>query len=383
MSEALNSKTTSANEYQYGSPDLIVPDIPMPPVPEPKKEVVDKVDGAFRFAFVGAGQGGSRIAEIFHKLGYRKIAVMNTAQQDLNLIKVEHKLCIGDGGAGKDPSVARKKFDERKEDVLDFLRDSLGEGVDRYFVCAGAGGGTGAGTVMPLVQTASELQKIQGSSTEKVGVILALPKISEGTKVNANAHQVLEEVYGAVESGLVSPLVVVDNEKIHKLYPGLGVAPFWQTANMSIAGLFHLFNNTATKDSSYSTFDTNDYKQILDSGMIVFGATQILQWEGSSDIAQAVRDNLKTNVLSGGIDLSTGTCAGVIMIGGNEVLNKVPQDHLDRAFEQFTRILADGSIVHRGIYSGNKDNLTAYTMIGGLGKPHEKLEELKKHGGLQ
>jgi len=382
MSEENSNKTTSSDEYQYGSPDLIVPDIPMPTSQKPKKEVIDKVDGAFRFAFIGAGQGGSRIAEIFHKLGYRKIAVMNTAQQDLNLIKVDHKLCIGDGGAGKDPSVGKQKFEERKEDVLDFLRDSLGEGIDRYFICAGAGGGTGAGIVMPLVETASELQKLQESSTDKVGVILALPKISEGAKVNANAYQVLEEVYGAVESGLVSPLIVVDNEKIHKLYPGLGVAPFWQTANMSIAGLFHLFNNTATKDSSYSTFDTNDYKQVLDSGMIVFGATQIMKWEGPSDIAQAVRDNLKTNVLSGGIDLSTGTTAGVIMIGGNEVLNNVPQDHLDRAFEQFTRILSDGSVVHRGIYSGNKDNLTAYTMIGGLGKPHEKLEELKKIGGV-
>ena len=375
-------QTTDVNEYQYGSPDLIVPDIPMPSPPKQKEEVQDKVDGAFRFAFIGAGQGGSRIAEIFHKLGYRKIAIINTAQQDLNTIKVDHKLCIGDGGAGKDPTVARKKFDARKEDVLDFVRDNLGDGIDRYFICAGAGGGTGAGTIMPLVETAVNLQKLQKASTEKVGVILALPKISEGTKVNANAYKVLEEVYGAVESGLVSPLIVVDNEKINKLYPGLGVAQFWQTANMSIAGLFHLFNNTATKDSSYSAFDTNDYKQVLDSGMIVFGATQIAKWDGPSDIAQAVRDNLKSNVLSGGVDLSTGTTAGVIMIGGNEVLGKVPQEHLDRAFEQFTRMLSDNSVVHRGIYSGNRDDLTAYTMIGGLGKPTEKIEELKRHGGI-
>ena len=375
-------QTTDVNEYQYGSPDLIVPDIPMPSPPKQKEEIQDKVEGAFKFAFIGAGQGGSRIAEIFHKLGYRKIAVINTAQQDLNTIKVDHKLCIGDGGAGKNPDVARKKFDERKEDILDFVRDNLGDGIDRYFVCAGAGGGTGAGTIMPLVETASSLQKLQKASTEKVGVILALPKISEGTKVNANAHKVLEEVYDAVESGLVSPLIVVDNEKINNLYPGLGVAQFWQTANMSIAGLFHLFNNTATKDSSYSAFDTNDYKQVLDSGMIVFGATQIAKWDGPSDIAQAVRDNLKSNVLSGGVDLSTGTSAGVIMIGGNEVLGNVPQEYLDRAFEQFTRMLSNGSVVHRGIYSGNKDNLTAYTMIGGIGRPTEKLSELKKHGGI-
>jgi len=377
-----DEKTTAINDYQYGSPDLIVPDIPMPSPPKQKEEVQDKVDGAFKFAFIGAGQGGSRIAEIFHKLGYRKIAVINTAQQDLNTIKVDHKLCIGDGGAGKNPDVAQEKFEARKEDVLDFIRDNLGDGIDRYFICAGAGGGTGAGTIMPLIETASNLQKLQKASTEKVGVILALPKISEGTKVNANAYKVLEEVYDAVESGMVSPLIVVDNEKINKLYPGLGVAQFWQTANMSIAGLFHLFNNTATKDSSYSAFDTNDYKQVLDSGMIVFGATQIAKWDGPSDIAQAVRDNLKGNVLSGGVDLSTGTSAGVIMIGGNEVLNNVPQEYLDRAFEQFTRMLSDDSVVHRGIYSGNKDNLTAYTMIGGIGRPLEKLEELKRVGGV-
>ena len=124
-------QTTDVNEYQYGSPDLIVPDIPMPSPPKQKEEIQDKVEGAFKFAFIGAGQGGSRIAEIFHKLGYRKIAVINTAQQDLNTIKVDHKLCIGDGGAGKNPDVARKKFDERKEDILDFVRDNLGDGIDR------------------------------------------------------------------------------------------------------------------------------------------------------------------------------------------------------------------------------------------------------------
>ena len=129
-----DDKTMDMNEYQYGSPDLIVPDIPMPQLPKQKEEIQDKVEGAFKFGFLGAGQGGSRIAEIFHKLGYRKVAVLNTAQQDLNTIKIDHKLCIGDGGAGKDPEKARKQFEERREDILDFVRDSLGDSVDRYFV---------------------------------------------------------------------------------------------------------------------------------------------------------------------------------------------------------------------------------------------------------
>ena len=172
------------------SVDISMPDIPIP-TPESEQKVEDKVKDdchvAFNFAFIGAGQGGSRIAESFGQLGYRKIAVINTAQQDLNTIKLDNKLCIGDGGAGKNPDLAESLYVDRKEDVLDFMYDSFGESIDRIFICAGAGGGSGAGTVCPLIETAQEMQRAIKAPTEKVGVILALTKHSEGKKVNANA----------------------------------------------------------------------------------------------------------------------------------------------------------------------------------------------------
>ena len=362
------------------SVDISMPDIPVP-ITEAKEEredrVKDKCDVAFNFAFIGAGQGGSRIAESFGKLGYSKLAVLNTAQQDLNTIKlVSNKLCIGDGGAGKNPDVAERLYVDKKEDVF-------GTAIDRIFVCAGAGGGSGAGTVLPLVETAQEMQQAIKAPTDKVGVILALPKHSEGKKVNANAYATLVKVWDYVEKGIVSPLIILDNEKINTLYPGLPVGPFWETANMSIAGLFHLFNHTASKDSSYSAFDSNDYKQVLDTGLIVFGAANVKNWDSPSSISKTVRDNLKSNMLSGGVDLSSGNSAGVVIIGGTNVLDTLPQENLDRAFDQFSRILQRGSVVHRGIYSGNKPDLTVYTAIGGIQKPHAKLEELKKLGDLE
>ena len=373
------------NDYMNptSGPDLSLPDIPMPaPEPEQIKEVKDEIDVAFKFAFIGAGQGGSRIAETFHGLGYRKIAVLNTAEQDLNTINLYNKLCIGEGGAGKDPAYAGKKFAERKEDVIDFMRYSFGEQLDRIMVCAGAGGGTGAGTVVPLVRAAKELQDTVGASASKVGVILALPKASEGKKVNANAHNCLKEVYSLVKEGVVSPLVVIDNERIGKIYPNLVVSNFWQTANMSMAGLFHLFNLTASRDSSYTAFDANDYKDVLDSGMMVFGAAPVKEWENPVSISRAVRDNFKSGLLSGGIDLSSGTCAGAIVVGGQNQLDNIPQSNLDQAFAQLCRMLATGNVVHRGIYSGDKDSLTVYTTIGGLASPDEKLKELMKLGDM-
>ena len=370
--------------YSFGGDvDISLPEIPMPSTEKKREVKKDECEVAFKFAFIGAGQGGSRIAEAFHNLGYRKLSAINTAQQDLNSIKLDAKLCIGDGGAGKDPLKAEKLFNEKKEDVLDFIRDSFGEEVDRIFVCAGAGGGSGAGMCAPLIHTAREVQKITNSGTDKVGCILALPKHSEGKKVNENAFHTLCKVLELVHQGVVSPLIILDNEKVHQLYPGLAVVDFWKTANSSMAGLFHLFNLTASKNSSYSAFDSNDYKQLLDTGLIVFGAAPVPNWQNASDISKSVRDNLRTNILSGGVDLSTGNSAGVVMIGGKEVLDNVPQENLDRAFDQFTRMLGPRSIVHRGIYSGDKPSLTVYTLIGGLADPFQKIDELKELGGIQ
>ena len=59
------------------------------------------------------------------------------------------------------------------------MRYSFGDDFDRVFICVGAGGGTGAGTLAPLVDTSKELQETIGIKNNKVGVIVALPKNSE------------------------------------------------------------------------------------------------------------------------------------------------------------------------------------------------------------
>jgi|TARA_Y100001937_G_C7136550_1_gene340298 cell division GTPase FtsZ len=363
--------------------DIIMPDILIPPPQkdETKKVIEDEVNVAFKFAFLGAGQGGSRIAENFYKLGYRRVAVINTAQQDLNSINLENKLCFGEGGAGKAPEVATQAFQEKSEDISDFMRRSFGDNVDKIFVCAGAGGGTGAGSVISAVRSAVEIQA-NSETSKKVGVILALPKASEGKRVNANAANTLNEAYDLVDQGIVSPLILIDNEKIGQLYPNLVVSEFWNVANQSMAGLFHLFNHTAAKDSTYSSFDSNDYKQVLDSGLIVFGASPVSEWKDSVSIARAVRENLKNNLLSGGIDLSTGNSAAAIIIGGTEQLNNIPQSYLDQAFDQLSKMMRPNSVVHRGIYSGDKPSLNVFSAIGGLGRPEDKLSQLKKLGDL-
>jgi cell division protein FtsZ len=358
--------------------DMELPDIPMPGQ-EINTDIEDKIQVGFKFSFVGAGQGGSRIAETFHKLGYKRTCVLNTAQQDLATIEVPNKLKIGtDSGAGKNREVAKQALIEQREDVLDLFRKSFAGNFDRIFVCAGAGGGTGSGTTTELIKIAKDYQDSIKSTSEKVGVFLALPKNTEGKKCAENALKTLTEVLELVDQGIVSPLVIIDNEKINTIYPRLSINQFWNTSNNSICSLFNLFNNIITKNSSYTSFDNKDYKTVLDSGIIVFGATQVTQWSDGTEISKAMRDNLKKNILSGGIDLGTGNIAAAVVVGDSNALDNIPQEYLDQAFEQLTRTLKNNSTVHQGIYKGNKAGLSIFTAIGGLGKPTAKIEELKK-----
>ena len=374
----MSDETNNAPEF-----DVNVPEIPMPEEVV-NQEIADDFQAGFKFAFIGSGQGGSRLAATFYKMGYKRVCCINTAEQDLTHIQIpaDRKLCFGTGGAGKNPAVAKALMHERKEDVLDFMRRSFGQGFERIFVCVGAGGGTGAGTAVHLVDTAVELQKALRCPTEKVGVIVALPKISEGKKVSVNAYNTLKDLLFLREKGVVSPLIICDNEKIGKMYPSLSVDPFWDTANMSVCSLLHLFNTVSVKHSHYSSFDVNDLKTVFDSGLITFGATPVHKWTDATDISYAVRNNLKNNLLSGGVDLATGSVAGVVIIGGVTVLSSIPQLNLDHAFDQLNRMMKPGNTVHRGIYRGNKDNLVVYTVVGGLADPLTKLDELKKHGDL-
>lgn len=368
-----DSLPISSNE---GVVDLGIdlPDIPLPdedPVEDSVKDLFE--DAAFNFAIVGVGQGGSRLAESFWNLGYRRVGVINTAQQDLSLIKMpeQNKLLIGDGGAGKNPEAADEVFRTRYEDILDFLKTTFGSGYERVLVCAGAGGGTGAGGVARVLEICHDLNQSLGKETKdtdaKVGCVLALPTRGEGIKVQDNSKKTVIKITELQKAGVVSPLIILDNEKIKQLYPKLSVNQFWSTANNSICSIFHLFNKISAQESAYTTFDKADLDTIFSSGIIMFGATPVKDFS-ETGISYAVRDNLRKNILAG-VDVSTGNVAACVIIGDKDSLDNIPQSSLEHGFEQLSRMMGSNSTVHRGIYAGAKKGMAVYTAIGGLQAP--------------
>lgn len=358
--------------------DFQMPDIPEP-VQEAFREFKDKDNVGFKFGFIGAGQGGGKLAEAFAQIGYARVGALNTADQDLETVNVPVKFKFGkQQGAGKDRGVAKTAFAEQKEDVIDFIKQSVGTDIDRIFVTVGAGGGTGAGVCTELVKVVKEYQQTVKATSQYVGVILALPKLSEGKRVSLNAYETLKEVCQLVDQKIVSPLIILDNEKINVLYPKLPVSKFWQVANSNISSLFHLFNNIVTKSSQHSSFDSNDFRTVLDSGIMVFGMANVPNTSNEADISKAVRENLKRNVLCGELDLATGKIAAAVAIGDDKTLDNIPQEYLDNAFNQLNRTLQSGSTVHQGVYKGNREGLSIFTAIGGISTPQGKLDALLK-----
>jgi cell division GTPase FtsZ len=372
-------------------PDLPdIPDLPIEDfeVPEDDDQGVESTHGgSIEVAVIGSGQGGSRIAEAFYKQGYLKTIVVNTAQHDLHHVELpdKHKLHMNRSvdGAGKNMDSGAAAAEEFKQDIYDRMLKVFGK-TDRILVTVGAGGGTGGGSCKVLVDIAKKYLKYTGCDNvnEKVGVVIALPTAGESASPNVskNAKQLLEDLTDMADNKQISPLLMIDNDKIKKLYPGLTVKKFWPTVNSTIAGLYHTFNVITTHSSAYSSFDPADYDTVLSShGCMILGVTNVKDYSSGTEISKALKNNLQKTLLAGGFDLSTAKSVGVVVVGGSDVFEESAglMDAIEYGFDTVANLVGN-ALVHRGIYEMGKGKLRVYTIISGLSKPTQRLAELER-----
>lgn len=347
--------------------------------PQVKKHDVDdhfEYDVAFRMGFVGVGQGGGRIAETFFRLGYGRVCAINTAKADLDGIDDKiPKLDLATGGAGKDPEYGRVSVEDRTEMVWDTLTRAIGKKPEYLFVCAGLGGGTGSGAALPVLNVCRSYMEHIGGDPRRVGVILSLPQLDEGPTVCRNAVYAFDKIYKAKPS----PMIIIDNQRIEELYSSLGqpvgATKLFPTCNQQVAKLFHLFNRLAVQRNGVMNFDRADYASLLDAGLVAFGASSVPTHDSPADISEAIRKQLGETLLAK-VDLSKGKRAGCIFVGSETILGQIPMEFFGGGFNMLNRLLAEGSMVHRGIYQGNTEDLRCYTMVAGLPAPVERLRQM-------
>jgi cell division GTPase FtsZ len=362
------------------------------PVIEEEIGVVDRIKGSTRYAWLGSGQCGGRLVKSFYDLGYKKVLAMNTAYHDLDMLEipVEQKFLmdIGELGAGKDIGRGEKAVHQYQQEILHLARQIISTQVDHIMVCFGAGGGTGSGSIIGLINLAKRYARYIGlqNPNKKVGVVMTLPTVGEASSplVAENAYTVATRLGELASAGEISPLIIVDNDKINKMYPGLTVKSFWPSINNTVAGLFDIFNRISALSTPYTSFDPVDYHSIIESGgCTIMGLTKVKKFDEKYAISEAVKTNLQKTLLASGFDLSTAKLAGCIAVGGKTLMNKASglQDNINYAFDVLSEITGRATI-HRGIYEDDKESLRVYTIIGGLDSPTGRLEELKSFSAV-
>ena len=392
-------KTTGASESLRQGPagtqqvldDARIPTLALEDQPlhiASSKGVEDETCGSTKYAWVGSGQCGNRLVESFYKLGYRKVLALNSAYHDLNEVDIPSSqrllMDIGPKGAGKDMRRGRDAALQYRREITKAIEDIFCDEIDHIMLAFGCGGGTGSGSAVPLLDTLRAYAKRIGlhNANRRVGVLCTLPTAGEAAspRVALNVSIVMKELTDLAARGKISPLIIVDNEKISRLYPGLTVANFFPTINNTVSGLFDIFNRLSALSSPYIAFDSVDYQSVMQcGGCAIMGLTKVERQEDRYRLFEAMRSNVSKTLLAEGFDLATAKVVGTIVVGGKSIFRNMPglQDQINHAFDVLTDVTGEAT-VHRGILEDDKPSIRVYTIIGGLDAPADRLEELRR-----
>lgn len=329
--------------------------------------IADEAPKAEKVCFVGVGQAGCKIADTFWGKGYRRVLLINTTEQDMAGLTCPNRVIMkGAGqGAGKQRSVGRAAAEAAREEILRAMTRAFGTDFERIVVCTSGGGGTGSGASPVIIEIARQFC-VEMEKPRKVGAIVGGPRKSEGAAVSANHSALLAELHAMTPT----PMILMDNERIAKLYPTASVAQFMSIANQNLCGLYDVFNGLAAQPSPYSTLDPADYRSVLDAGVLVFGMTTVKDAADPTSIAAAVEKNMAGGLLSDSAKIQHASHAAGVIVASKARLETLAQTTLDRGFEALNRLIGTpGLVIHTGIYQGPDslgDRVLVYCIASGL-----------------
>ena len=342
---------------------------------------------AFKIGIVGVGQCGNNIAQAFHRIGYRRVLLVNTAQTDLDSIDDQiPKLLIDKQGAGKDPAVGKARVEAKATEIRNGMLREFGEDFDKIIVCLGLGGGTGSGGGPAVVKIAGDIVRDRGGNPAKdVIVIVTLPDPNiDGPRQCFNALV----AYGQV-ANLGVPMTIIDNAQVGSIIR-TKLADGWTPINTWIARTFHMFNAYANMPSDHGAFDGNDLNDVISRGRMLFSAFRVTQLKDRYAIADTMAANLERSLFAK-CDRATATAAGCLMVINPRVGKDLSMEDIAPAFQELNKIMRPDSTLHRGLYipdwsfvdQDKHPDLFCYVILGGLDHPRVTLsglfEKAKSH----
>jgi len=242
-------------------------------------------------------------------------------------------------------------------------------------LCLSLGGGSGAGSCETLVDMLSALGK-------PLVVMTVLPMDTEDTQTKANALETLSKLAKATQSKKISNLIVVDNAKIEAIYSDVNQFDFFKIANKAIVGPIDIFNTLSSMPSDYKPLDPMEWGKLFTDGegLTVYGELVIDNFSEEISIAEAITNNLDSNLLAGGFDLKQSRYVGVIITAPKSVWDQIPSSSITYAMHMVNDQCGTPKGVYKGMYTveSSEQVVKVYSMFTGLGLPDSRVAQLRK-----
>jgi cell division GTPase FtsZ len=346
--------------------------------------VEDRAEHSTRYGWIGVGQCGGRLVNTLYDSGYKKVLAVDTTGGELDLVEIPENqkflMYTREKGPGTDVERCEEAVEGHKQGILSVARQLFGTGVQHIMVCFGAGGATGSGSVVGLIEIAQRYARAIGleNPNKKVGVVMTLPAIGKvRSEMAENSYRIASQLSKMAEAGKISPLIIVDNDKANSLNCGMTAKSLWHNINTTFVSLFDIFNRLSASSSQYTSFDPFHYRSIIQAGgCLIMGVSRVDKFDGRFAVSEAVEDSLHKTLCASGFDLSTAKEAGCIIVGGKDLMTNVKglPDNIESAFDVLSEITGQATI-HRGIYEDDSDCLMVCTIVGGLDAPAARLQE--------
>ena len=235
---------------------------------------------------IGVGGGGNNAVNHMFRQGIKDVSfvVCNTDNQALIKSPIPTKIQLGknttDGlGAGNRPEKAR----EAAEESIDRIKEVLSDNTRMVFITAGMGGGTGTGASPVVARIAHNMNILT------VGIV-TIPFAFEGTKRIRQAMEGVEQL-----SRHVDAMLVINNEKLRKIYPDLEMSNAFAKADDVLTNAAKAIAEIITIPGYINT-DFADVYTILKDGNVAIMNTGYAS--GENRITNAIQDALTSPLVN-------------------------------------------------------------------------------------
>ena len=232
---------------------------------------------------IGVGGGGGNAVNHMYREGIHVVSFVlcNTDTQAHYDSPVAMTLQLGKEGlgAGNKPEKARQAAEESINDIKSMLSD----GTKMTFITAGMGGGTGTGAAPVIARVSKELDILT------VGIV-TIPFRFEGKKKINQALDGVDEMAKHVDA-----LLVINNERLRKIYPELTVLDAFGKADDTLSVAAKSIAEIITNHGLIN-LDFNDVKTVLKDGGVAIMSTGY--GEGDGRVKLAIQDALNSPLLN-------------------------------------------------------------------------------------